>query len=446
MIASARRVFGIALLAVRASLRTKAVVALFALLAVCVTLLPNVIKGDGTAEGSCRILLMYTIGFSFGILCLSTLWAACALFAAEIDSQRIHLSAVKPVRAAEFWLGKWLALLLLNALLLAAVYAGVYAQLRWQMRANGWQGEVAFTSRNVARPKLPTPRQEAREVYELMKRNDTLPKDMTERAILRTLTEKASERYDLVNPGEQAQWDFTLARPLRANESVTVRIRFDTEYSTRTEVTGICRLTAAGRAVEVPLSDFSLNEIEFDVSAEAFTLGAAKPPTAFTLSFRHTGDPKKSSALMLRFRQDVALLTPGGTFEGNLFRAALLQWSVLALLAAFGLTLSAGFSLPVAMFTASVLLTLVMVGNSVVEVTSQEDEAEWTNRPGIWVSRGVTALTQHAMRDDPLESITRGERIEATALHTALLWNALLSPALLALLALHILRRRELAG
>jgi len=443
MMTNARRIFGIALLAVRASLRTRTVAALFALLAVCVLLLPGIIKSDGTAEGACRILLMYTIGFSFGILCLSTLWAACALFAAEIDSLRIQRSAVKPVRASEFWLGKWLALLFLNACLLAAVYADVYAQLRWQMHTHGWQGEVTLASRSVARPILPTPRQEAREAYEQMKRNNALPEGMSERAILRTLTEKAKERYDIVNPGDEARWTFSLARPLRTNESVTVRLRFDTEFSTRTEVTGICALAAGGRTVEVPLSDFSLNEIEFAVSGEAWA--AAAPPDAFTLSFRHTGDAKKSSALMLRFRQDVALLTPGGTFEGNLFRSALLQWSVLALLAAFGLTLSAAFSLPVAVFAATVLLMLVMVGNSVVENSSQEDEEEWTNRPGIWVSRGVSALTQRAMRDDPLESVTRGERIAADALQSAMLWNVLLSPALFAALALYILRRRELA-
>ncbi|MCL1919765.1 MAG: hypothetical protein FWG50_01600 [Kiritimatiellaeota bacterium] len=436
-----RRVLGITLLAIRASLRTKAVVALFALLAVCVLLLPSVIKSDGTAEGSCRILLMYTVGFSFGILCLSTLWAACALFAAEIDSLRIQLSAVKPVRAAEFWLGKWLALLLLNAFLLAAVYGGVYAQLRWQMRANGWGEQIALTSRTVARPILPSVAQEVRETYALLKARDNLPEGMSERAILRALAQNAQERYDLINPGEEKHWRFTLARPLRTGEAITVRIRFDTEFSTRTAVQGFCRLSSGDRAVEVPLDDFSLNEIEFEIAAEAF--GAAD---AFTLSFRHTGDPQESSALMLRFRQDVALLTAGGTFEANLARSALIQWSVLALLAAFGLTLSTGFSMPVAMFTATVLLVLTIVGQSVVEGTSHEDEQEWSNRPGIWVSRGVTTLTQHATQNAPLESVIRGERVDAKALRAALLWNVLLTPALFALLGTHILRRRELAG
>jgi len=441
---SIRRVLAIAMLAVRAALRTKTVFVLFELLGVCVLLLPSVIKSDGTAEGSCQILLMYTIGFSFGLLCLSTLWASCALFAAEIDGLRIQLSAVKPVRALEFWLGKWFALLFLNALLLAFVYTGVYAQLRWQAFKHRWQDEITLATRNVARPRLPPPAQEARETYEWLKQRGELPKDMSERAIIRTLTERAKDRYDVINPGETVQWDFALDRPLQTNETLTVRIRFDTAYSARAEVTGLCRLTAGGQSIEEPLNDFSLNEIVFDVPGEAFN--RARPPTAFTLSFQHTGDPAQSSALMLRFRQDVALLTRGGTFEANLLRSALIQWSVLSLLAAFGLTLSAGFSLPVAVFTATVLLMLVMVGNSVVKVISQEDEDVWMNRPGIWISRGVSAMTQHAMRDGPLEAVTRRERVEPNAVSTALLWNTVLTPALLALLGAHILRNRELAS
>ena len=69
----ARRVSGITLLALRASLRTKVVAALLVLLTACVLILPGIVKGDGTPEGDLLILLSYTLGFSFGILCLATL-------------------------------------------------------------------------------------------------------------------------------------------------------------------------------------------------------------------------------------------------------------------------------------------------------------------------------------------------------------------------------------
>lgn len=442
-----RRIFGILLLSLRASLRTKTVFALLLLMASCVLLLPAVIKGDGTPQGDCHILLMYTISFAFGLLCLTTLWAACALFAAEIDNQNIQLSAVKPVRAFDFWVGKWLALLVLNGVLVVAVYSAVYAQIRWKQRQPGWRENVQLMSRHVARPVLPTPREEALETYALMEKQKALPEGFTKAQVLRTLTEKAQERYTILNPGETVSWRFLLARPATTNEAVTVRIRFDTEYSTRTQVAGICRIAPEdpqARVLEIPLNDFSLNEIEFDVSCLAFAV--TNDISAVNLSFTHTGDAAKSSALMLRFRKDVAVLTQGGSFEANLLRSAFVHWSVLALLAAFGLTLSACLSLPVAVFTSTILLLLVMIGTSVTEVVSQEDEKDWLQRPGIVVSRFVTTVAQHAVRMDPLDAVVNGERIENRAFRDVLFWNTLLAPACFALFGILVLRRRELAS
>lgn len=457
--ASVRRVLGVAVLAVRASVRTKMVASLMALLAVCVVVLPGVVKGDGTPEGELHILLAYTLGFAFGILCLATLWASCALFAAEIDSERMSLSAVKPVRAAEFWVGKWLALLVLNAAVLGVVYAGVYAQVVWRMHRNGWDEADRPSSRRVTRPDLPTPREEARQTYELLRQNNQLPKGLSETAVLRTLEEKAKEKYDVINPNEQVGWKFHLSRPVRAGEPVTVRVTFDTEYSTREHVKGVCRLSCLdrpGKSVDVALDDFTQNALEFVVDTRAFSQeagGAVQGSGAgaaelrdFELTFAHVGDVKRASALMVRYRKDVVLLTPGGSFEANLARAACVHWGVLALLAAFGLTLSACFSLPVAAFVATVLLVLTMVGNSVVEVVTEEDEAQVWNRIGIWVSRGMHEASSHAMRIEPLTQLTRGERIETGELGESLAWNGVLLPMLFAAAGCAVLRRRELAN
>jgi len=446
---SLRRMGGVALLATRGAVRAKVVAALLALLAVCVVALPGAVKGDGTPDGDLRILLSYTLGFSFGILCLATLWSACALFAAEIDSSRIQLSVVKPVRPFEFWVGKWLALLAFNAVLLAMVYVTVYAQLQWHLRRNGWTAADCLVSRRVARPLLPSPRESALQQYENLRAQNALPKNLTRREVLRTLEEKEDERYDGINPGESASWRFHLPRPLGNADSVTVRVRFDTEFSTREKVKGVFRLAVPGRtdaAVVVPLEDFTQNEIEFVVDARAFAAAvSADGLRDFELAFHHGGDPKSTAALMLRSRQDVVLLTPGGSFVANLARAALIQGSVLALLAAFGLTLSACFSVPVAAFVATVLLVLTVVANSVVGTISAEDEKQWQNKMGIAVSRTVHWASDHAMRVSPLESVTCGERIEGGVLGECVLWNMVLMPAVFTLLGCAVLRRRELA-
>ena len=447
-LACIRRIGGVAVLAVRAALRTKTVAALLVLLAVCVLVLPGVVKGDGTPEGELHILLTYTLGFAFAIMCLATLWAACALFAAEIGNMRMQLSAVKPVTAAEFWLGKWFALLALNAVVLLAVYVGVYAQVRWRMHWDSWEKIEHPVSRHVSRPLLPTPREEAlAKVREMRERGEPMPKGYSERTTLRVLEAQAPEKYDEIVPGKEVAWHFRLAEPVMAGEPVTVRIRFETEYSTRAQVKGICRLTSRelGCAVEVPLDDFALREIEFSVDTRAFGELPEGGLREFDLSFLHAGDPSRVSGLMLRFRQDVALLTPGGSFVANLMRSAIVHWSVLALLAAFGLTLSVCFSLPVAAFVATVLLVLTMVGNTVVEVVSEEDAQKWVNRIGVLVSRGVHEVSRHALQAEPLTALTRGERLDAALLRSSLIWNAALIPLMFAAAGCFVLRRRELA-
>lgn len=443
-----RRILGVAGLAVRASLRTKTVVALLVLLAACVLILPRVVRGDGTPEGDLHILLSYTLGFSFGILCLSTLWSSCALFAAEIENMRIQLSAVKPVRTIDFWLGKWMALLAMNAVLLLAVHAGVYAQARWRIHRSGGIAAESLTSRHVTHPVLPTPRAEALNMYRKLQEQNALPKGLSKNTVLQVLEQKASERYDVLNPGEPISWTFRLARSVRIGDPVTVRVKFDTEFSTRELVKGVFKLSTAqrpGAAVEVKLDDFTQNEIEFVVDTRAFAGSGAPELRDFALTFVHAGDAKRSAALMLRARQDVVLLTPGGSFVANQLRAAAIQGGVLALLAAFGLMLSACFSLPVAAFTATVLLVLTVVGNSVVQTATEEDEKMWYNRFGIGVSRVVNQATSHAMKAEPLKALSRGERIERSVWVSSVLWNGVLIPCVFGLAGCVILRRRELA-
>jgi len=446
-----RQIRGVTLLALRASFRTRVVIFLVLLQVLCALVLPRIVKGDGTAAGDLEILLTYTLGFSFGIQALATLWSSCSLFAAEISTFRIQLSAVKPVHFAIFWIGRWLALLILNGVLLLGVYTIVYLQLRWAERSRGWAEGVVPSALHVARPVLPEPAEEARQVYALMKSKAELPENLSESEVLATLEEQAAERYDIINPGDETHLNFTLPRPVRAGEPITLRFRFDTEYSTREHVRGVYRLALREHPelwIESRLDSVTQNEIRLDFNADKFLPAAAgsEPPRNFTVSFSYISEGDQASALLLRFRQDVVLMIPGGSFEGNLLRSALVQGSVLALLAAFGLTLSAVFSFPVAAFAATVVLALIMIGGGVLPLVSKEDEKQWQNRVGVAVLRAAQYTTRHVAEIAPLHAVVRGELIARRALLLAVFWNMGLLPLALAILACAALRRRELAN
>ena len=457
MIRFLRSVGGVAAMTALALVRAKAVWAVAALLAACVVGLPFVIAGDGTPEGACRILISYTLGSGFFLLGLTTLMVSCGLFAEEIDSSRLQLEWVKPVRVAALWLGKWLAVLGLGTVLTALMLAGAYAQLWARLGRNpSWQPRAALASRHVTRPILPPVEEEAKTFYREMQKKGELPKGVTKRQLLRALAERASDRYDVINPGAEVPWRFHLAKPVPPGGKLTVRIRFDTEFSTRAAVAGTCRLRAeggSGAEVDVELNDLTQSEIEFDVDTRLFGLtkdgrNVAAPAQGwqdFQLSFRHTGNASKASGLMLRPRKDVMLLTPAWPFEANLILAGLMEIGILAALAALGLAFGACFSMPVALFASILVLILTMVSRSIVQVISLEDEKETRNKIGIAVVRGMATLTRGADARGTLTALTRGEAIEPRSIWEAWVSDIALIPALLALLSVLALSRREMA-
>ncbi len=449
--ATLRRITSIATTTIRGALRTRTITALITLLALTVLGLPFLLKGDGTPAGELAILLSYTLGTSFALLSLATLWSAATLFANEISAHRYTLDATKPVTTLEFWLGKWLALMTIATLLLTAAYTGVYAQVRWRASQNSWQSLHYPEGRAVTRPTLPTPEQEALEVYSIMAANRELPPKLSRRSILRILADQALERYEVINPEEEIQLSFTLNQPLKPGDPLLLRWRFDTEYSTREQIQALVNIWPHNHpelAITTTLSDFTQSELLSDIDTTTFATADPNNQglSRFDLLFKHQGDPEQSAALMLRLRQDVALLASGRSFELNLARSALLQLSLLAALAALGLTLSTLFSTPVALFTATMTLTLILVSGSVIENTSETgDEKPW-ERLGLLISQTTHDIVKRATRDKPLEQLTRGELIDNQILLHSWLWNGVLPAIIFATLSTLAMRRREIAG
>ena len=150
-----------ALAMMRASLRTLlrsrlAPVMLFAVLA-ATALLPMAMRGDGTLEGLNRLHLTYTLGLASFLLGLFSLWTGCAGISREAETKTLHLLVTKPVPRLSIWLGKWLALLVLDAALLAAAVAASAATLA--LRVHG--GDFTDAQRAETLPRslasLPNP-------------------------------------------------------------------------------------------------------------------------------------------------------------------------------------------------------------------------------------------------------------------------------------------------
>ena len=158
------------------------------------------------------------------------------------------------------------------------------------------------------------------------------------------------------------------------------------------------------------------------------------------LVFDNTG----KSAVMVRPRRDLVVLARADSFAWNLLRAQLEVLALAALLAAYGLFLSASLSRPVAVFTALVTFLIVLMAPSVVAQFPDEFNAEFADRIGLALSRAVSAVTASVSAPSPVADLATGKAIEWPDLGRLLLGNVFLFPFVLLSLAAFVARRKAL--
>ena len=160
------------------------------------------------------------------------------------------------------------------------------------------------------------------------------------------------------------------------------------------------------------------------------------------LDFRNTG----RSTVMLRPRRDVEVLTPADSFGMNLLRATGEMLCVIAFLCAFGLFLSTALSRPVAIFAALVFLVVTEMAPAVLEQYPETLDLPFTDRMGLWLSRGVAFATSAVSGPQPISDLATGTCVEWSALGHAALVDAVVAPCVLLTLAAYLVRRRAAAS
>lgn len=133
--------FAIVRLTCRSAIRSHVFRTLLFLLALSVLLIPNTIKGDGTAAGFIQLILEYSLGFSGAILAISVAWVCCSEIASDVESGQIHLILVKPVPRPVVLLGKFTGVLVIHTVLLVLASAVVYGFVMYQFMRQDFPAE-----------------------------------------------------------------------------------------------------------------------------------------------------------------------------------------------------------------------------------------------------------------------------------------------------------------
>jgi hypothetical protein len=393
---------------------------------------PQVITGDGTVDGAREVYLRYGLGGVFALTLVSLLASASGSFARERAEKRLQLTLVRPVPYALVAFAKCTALTFAGALVLALACVSSLAMPGSDAKRGCY---------HVLRPSLPSPREEARAMYdEYMKDPDTPEevKKASKSTVLRLLEFRAVDHYQTIDTNKVVAWKFDLSSvgdldgTISSSDGPAVRLRLSNMHDLREDVLG--RLVIGGFFASV--SNQTQSVLTFPLSRFAASDSSRRRDI---LTFSNLGE----KPLMLRPRKDVSLLVPAGSYVYNLFRAWCELVSMLALVLAFGLFLSSALGRPVALFSAIVILAVSEASPSVVSQYPDELETKLSDRIALSVTRFVAEATRPVSSLNPLERLSLDECVETREVCRVAFTNLILLPFLFALLSGLVLPRVE---
>ena len=386
-------------LTLRALVRGHVLTLLLASVALIHALFPAIVRGDSTPAGWREMFIRAVPGSVVAVVVVAVLACACGFFSRERETCRLAQTVIRPASAFSIAVGRWMALCAV-----AAAALGLNAVLTLVRFPD------APSCRHHLAPVLPPPVEVARQMMEEYLKEET-------------------DRYDAIKPGESQAWTFDTGG---ACSGLVVRACFSSAFS--------LRMSTRGKLALGDLSAIVSNNTQAVVEFPLVGVQSAASATN-SLVFTNTG----TAPVMLRPRRDIELLLPADPFVANLARATLQSFATIALLAAFGIFLSAALSRPVAVFTALVLLAVALMVPSAVEQFPDELEISFANRIGLWLSRGVSFATASFVAPSPVSDLASGRCIEWPALARTVLEDLVAWPTALLGLAAVLVRRHPLA-
>jgi hypothetical protein len=391
-------------------------------------LMPMLVRSDGTQEGASEMFVRAVTGGVYVFLSISILCAAAGFFAGERTLNRLALSVVRPASSFCVALGVWGAFcaIALSVLILSGALSLV---------------AVASQSSRICyhhvKPILPPPEYHAAKILDRFLKDPKTPEEIKKApraTVLSFLASKEADRYEAIRKGGVLSWPFR--SDILKSEKISVGIRFSTAMELRTAV--------EGRFEFGPWSALLTNNtqsiIEVPLSLEKPFESKEPLPEKCELKFVNIG----KETVMVRPRKDVELLIPADTFKMNLLRSSIVQFFLIALVAAFGLFLSSGLSRPVATFTALVAAAVIAMSPSVIDQYPNEFETSLTDRFGLAVSRVVEKTTYWIESPSPIGDLAENKCVEWSEVSRTAFASTSFSLILLALSAF-VLRRKPFA-
>jgi len=421
LLSPGKPIIGIARTVVDEAIRMRIALVFIIGLLLLVPVLPFVLDPTERLEYRLKFFLTWSVAGTGLLLSLLTILLSCSTICSEISNRQIFLSMSKSVSRAEYLLGKWLGISLLNLLLLSVAFGGVYAMARIVQGSRVQEptdriavDDQVMVARVAIGPKPP--------------QTQALEKMFNERLTQLKKEQPAQYEGDLTDKDRQGvlmsvlvKWH-TIGRLQEQTfvfEGVdrakgfggnTVQLRLKPKLS-KTPTDEMVRMAFWVNDRPFPVNRRTGRHIPVKLARDNFHI--VDLPLAWVdedgmLAVRiknvDLSNPNLTLPASITFapNSDIELLYTVGRFEPNLIRAMLLIWVRLVFLAALGLTAGTFLGFPVAcLFTlmiyvgASTSTFLVealgeYAGSAIYEKSFGETMSELIRLVGVNLSQGRT--------------------------------------------------------
>ena len=451
------RLTAMAGLTFKAAFRFRLVPTLAVLLLGIVIGLPLVIKDDGTARGLTQLLLTYTLGVITALLGVSTLWLACGSLARDIEECQLQVVAAKPIHRWQIWVGKLLGIMLVNALLLGLSGVAVYRLILWRAgKLDAKQQTVLMSEVLVARGSAKEPVRNYEEDTEsiFQEQNRKTPNTSVDpEAARKQISERLKAMDQVVEPKYRRRWEIPLGANAKArlkDQPVYLRFKFFAPQALRDKSFAAAWYVGPPDKPGVrmyPMKVAAETFHEFPVAAELIGEDGV-----LTVEFWNHNE----ISLFFPLEDGMEMLYREGGFGLNFFRALLIVFLWLTLLAVIGLTAASQLSFPVAAFFSLGILAIGLSSGTLATVVEQGTIMGADHETGKPFSSSLDSVLVPVMTVmlrtislvesfSPIESLTNGRTISWRELGRAFAQIGLLMSGGIGLIGVGLLYRRELA-
>lgn len=483
--------FGVARTLINEAMGMNIALVFIAILMLMVPVLPYTTDSNDFLRYRIGTFLAWSMWVTMIALSLMTIFLACATICREQQHRQIYMTLTKPIGRAEYLLGKWLGLVLLNLLLVSVASVGIYtfASLMGGMEARDGNDRIVVDEQVLAArvSLLPTP------VGGVAQLNARIATEVADNANAGMYLDEqgqgrpptAAEKRQVVNQIlnkwhsiarlESQTYLFSgLGDAMHRVLSVQLKLKALADVPPTNR-----RLFVEIRVNGRPLpSGINVVDLHHDrVHVVNLPAQLIRPDGSLEVQIfnRHWQDKDKTPPTSISFtpQEGLQLLYRYGAFGPNLARAMVIVWILLCFLAMVGLSAGTFLGFPVASLLSTMVFATALasgyLGESLSEyaVAIEQDAAAWAvftaylTRFWSHLAAGegweavkvpiqvlghifltvVPSFSDH----NPIPLIADGQVVEPKWVGRAALMIGLVWTAVTAVIGYLIFRRRELA-